>query len=132
MANRPTHFEIHAADPQRAMKFYTDLFGWKFDKWGEQDYWMITTGPDSERGINGGLMPRHGENPDPKEPTPVIAYVCTVSVEDLDAMITRAQELGGVEALAKMDMGPGSVAYYKDTESNLFGMFCENVQAEQA
>jgi len=28
----PIHFEIHAADPRRAIRFYT-LFGWTFTKW---------------------------------------------------------------------------------------------------
>ena len=25
---RPVHFEIHAADLQRAVTFYTEVFGW--------------------------------------------------------------------------------------------------------
>ena len=29
---RPVHFEIHATDPQRAIRFYTQLFGWTFTK----------------------------------------------------------------------------------------------------
>ncbi len=29
---RPIHFEIHAADPQRAIAFYAALFGWGFSK----------------------------------------------------------------------------------------------------
>lgn len=27
---RPIHFEIHAADPERAQRFYGALFGWSF------------------------------------------------------------------------------------------------------
>ena len=30
---RVTHFYIDADDPERAAKFYSDLFGWKIDKW---------------------------------------------------------------------------------------------------
>ena len=42
---RPVHFEIHAADPQRAIAFYTSLFDWKFAQWdGPMEYWMVTTG----------------------------------------------------------------------------------------
>jgi hypothetical protein len=29
---RPIHFEINAADPQRAIAFYAALFGWGFSK----------------------------------------------------------------------------------------------------
>src|SRR5271154_5487358 len=58
---RPIHFEIHAENPQRAIKFYTDLFGWTFSKWnGPQDYWLIKTGEPGTPGIDGGLLPRRG------------------------------------------------------------------------
>ena len=56
---RPTHFEIPSDNPERAISFYEAIFGWKFQKWeGPMPYWMITTGPDSEPGINGGMLPR--------------------------------------------------------------------------
>ncbi len=42
---RPIHFEIPADDPDRAIAFYRDVFGWKFQKWeGPMPYWLITTG----------------------------------------------------------------------------------------
>ena len=30
---RVIHFEIPADDPDRAAKFYGNVFGWKLDKW---------------------------------------------------------------------------------------------------
>jgi predicted enzyme related to lactoylglutathione lyase len=44
--SRPVHFEIMAADPARAVEFYTKVFGWQIHKWegGDQDYWLVTTG----------------------------------------------------------------------------------------
>jgi predicted enzyme related to lactoylglutathione lyase len=30
---RVVHFEIHAADPARGVKFYGKIFGWTFQKW---------------------------------------------------------------------------------------------------
>ena len=42
---RPIHFEIPAENPERAMEFYSSIFGWKFSKWaGPMDYWVISTG----------------------------------------------------------------------------------------
>src|SRR5207248_9917827 len=39
---RVVHFEVHADDPERAAKFYRELFGWRVEKWsGPVDYWMI-------------------------------------------------------------------------------------------
>ena len=59
---RVVHFEIHAGDPERAVNFYQTLFGWNFQKWeGPMPYWLITTGPDDQRGINGGLVQRQGK-----------------------------------------------------------------------
>jgi len=49
---RPVHFEIHAADPDRAVAFYETVLGWKFERWGDLPYWLITTGEGP--GIDGG------------------------------------------------------------------------------
>ncbi len=120
---RPIHFEIHATDPERAATFYRELFGWSITKWpGPVDYWLVGTGA-SAPGIDGAILRRMGESPDPDAKTAVIAYVCTIGVDDLDAAIEKAQALGGTEALAKREVpGVGWQAYYKDTEGNIFGM----------
>jgi hypothetical protein len=117
---RVVHFEIHAADPDRAVNFYQTLFGWTFQKWeGPMDYWLITTGPNDQPGINGGLVRRQGEI----DGQAVIAYVCTVDVENLDASVQTALDNGGQIALPKMPIpGMGWLAYCKDTEGNIFGM----------
>lgn len=117
---RVLHFEIHASDPERGKKFYEKVFGWTFQKWeGPMEYWLITTGPDSEPGINGGLMRRQGEI----DGQAVIAYVCTIGVADLEATMATVEANGGKVALPKMPIpGMGWLAYYKDTEGNIFGM----------
>jgi predicted enzyme related to lactoylglutathione lyase len=53
----------------------------------------------------------------------VNAFVCTVDVADLDAMVARLVEAGGTVALPKMPIPTvGWLAYGKDTEGNIFGM----------
>ena len=52
------HFEIPADDLDRAIKFYKDVFGWEIEKWDQGDYWLVSTGPDDEPGINGAIMPK--------------------------------------------------------------------------
>jgi predicted enzyme related to lactoylglutathione lyase len=117
---RVVHFEIHAGDPERAIKFYQNCFCWTFQKWdGPMPYWMIITGPDDQRGINGGLVPRRGEI----DGQAVIAYVCTLDVKSIDSSIATVEANGGTVALAKMPIpGMGWLAYCKDTEGNIFGM----------
>jgi len=126
---RPIHFEIHAAEPQRAIAFYTALFGWKFEQWAGQPYWLVSTGDKSAPGIDGGLLPRRG--PAPAEMAAVNAFVCTIDVPDVDAASARVVELGGTIALPKMPIPTvGWLAYGKDTEGNLFGMMAMDANAK--
>ena len=117
---RVVHFEIHAENPERAAAFYRKVFDWQIAKWdGPVDYWPITTGPDSEPGINGAILQRQG----PINGAAVIAYVCTIGVADIDATIANVMAQGGTEALPKMAVpGIGWLAYFKDTEGNVFGI----------
>ena len=126
---RVVHFEIHAADPARAAKFYADLFGWDIQKFdGPWDYWLITTGAEGTRGINGGMVPRRG--PAPTEGQAVNAYVCTVEVPNLDESFAKALTLGATVALPKMPIpGIGWLAYIKDPEGNILGMMQPDEQA---
>ena len=117
---RVVHFEIPATDPERAVQFYRDVFGWEISKWeGPEDYWLVTTGPEGEMGINGGIM-RRTQEVDGESPT---AYVCTVGVESLDEYVMKVEANGGSVVVPKMAVpGVGWLAYCRDTEGNQFGM----------
>ena len=119
---RPIHFEIHVDDPERAIQFYSSLLDWTFTHWGNSggwDYWLIKTGEEGTRGIDGGMMRRMG----PINGDSVIAYVCTVDVPDLDGYLERALAGGATVAMPRMPVpGVGWLAYIKDTEGNIFGM----------
>jgi predicted enzyme related to lactoylglutathione lyase len=127
---RPIHFEIHAADPQRAIGFYGQLLGWTFSKWDSPlDYWLIKTGEPGTPGIDGGLLPRQGPAPAPLQA--VNAFVCTVGIADLDGTVRRATELGGVVALPRMPIpGIGWLAYINDTEGNILGLLQADAAAK--
>ena len=120
--SRVVHFEIHAAQPERAIAFYSGLLGWQFNKWeGPMPYWLVVTGPATERGIDGGLLQRPCA--DPAESQAVNAYVCTADVPDLDAALAKAGALGGTVAVPRMPIpGVGWLAYLKDPEGNLLGL----------
>jgi predicted enzyme related to lactoylglutathione lyase len=52
----------------------------------------------------------------------VIAYVNTVQVEDLAETQCRIGEAGGEQVIEPAVIpGVGTVAYFKDTEGNIFG-----------
>ena len=113
--SRPIHFEIPAENPERAMQFYSNVFGWKFNKWaGPMDYWVISTGHAGEPGIDGGLMPRR----DPNQPC-----VNTVGIVNIDESLKTVEGNGGSCVVPKMAVpGVGWLAYCKDTEGHIFGM----------
>ena len=84
---RPIHFDVTVDDPERAMNFYKDVFGWKFEKWnGPMEYWMATTGDEKEPGINGGLSKR-GESSMPN--------MNTIGVSSVDTFSKMIQDKGG-------------------------------------
>lgn len=112
--SRPVHFEIPSDNPDRAIAFYSEIFGWTFRKWeGPMEYWMVNTGPTEEPGINGGLLRRK----DPAQPC-----VNTITVTDLAATQAAIEKHGGVCVVPKMPVrGVGWLAYYKDLDGHIFG-----------
>lgn len=113
--SRVVHFEVPADDPERAIKFYESVFGWRIEKWeGPIEYWLIMTGPEEEPGIDGGLARRE----DPS--TRVENFI---DVKDLDASLAAVKAQGGEVIRPRMAVpGVGWLAYIEDTEGNVFGL----------
>ena len=121
MPNRVVHFEIQAENPERAIKFYQDTFSWKFEKWGENQYWMIMTAEkdSKEPGINGGLLPRPAKTP--LHECGTNAFVCTMQVENFDETAKKILTAGGIVAMPKFALvGMAWQGYFLDTEGNTF------------
>jgi uncharacterized protein len=121
---RVVHFEIQAADVDRAKAFYADAFGWTYEDYSAvtgAPYWGIVTGPSEETGIDGGLLQRPAPAPSPEQGTN--AFVCTIGVEDFDATEQRILTAGGEVALPKYAL-PGMAwqGYFLDSEGNTFGV----------
>ena len=122
--NRVVHFEIHAENLNRAARFYGELLGWKFDKWMPEEYWLITTGPPDEPGINGGLFRRKGH-------VEGSSVICTIQVASVDDSVERVMALGGSNVVPKKGIpGVGWLAYSKDTEGNIFGLMQNDPSAK--
>jgi predicted enzyme related to lactoylglutathione lyase len=112
---RIVHFDVPADDPARAQKFYSEIFGWKFDKWnGPMEYWMTITGEDKQPGINGGLAKR----------MPGQAGITnTIDVSSVDEYSKKIQSKGGKVIAPKMAIPTvGYFAQCMDTEGNIFGI----------
>jgi uncharacterized protein len=116
---RPVHFEIHASDPAKVARFYSEVFDWKITHLPELTYWLIDSGTGD--GINGGIVQRRG--PAPATDNPVGAFVCSMGISSVDEFVARATKAGGTVALPKMTIpGVGYQAYMKDPDGNIFGL----------
>lgn len=115
---RPVHFELPADDPERASKFYSEVFGWQIQKWdGPIDYWLAGTGAEGEMGIDGGIFKRQAGEPGE------FGTVNTIGVADLDASVAAVEAHGGSVLRGRMPIpGMGWLAYCLDTEGNTFGL----------
>lgn len=119
---RIIHFEMPIDDPERAVKFYKEVFDWEIEKWeGPVDYWLITTGKEDEQGINGALTRR--EN--------LKTVTNTVEVKDADIYAKKIEEKGGKLKTPKMTIpGIGYMYYCEDTEGNVFGIMQSDMNAK--
>ena len=85
--SRVTHFEIPADDPERAILFYQQVFGWRFEKWsGPLEYWLVMTGPEDQPDIDGGLARGEG-------PATVVENI--IEGKDLDISLKNVEDKGG-------------------------------------
>jgi uncharacterized protein len=121
--SRVIHFEIPAADPERAATFYRKVFGWKIEKWpGPTDYWLVSTGEDGQPGINGGML---------RKQAPTTATTNTIGVDSVDSAITSVQKAGGKLIMPKTPIPTiGYFAYCEDPEGNLFGVMQADTNAK--
>ena len=117
---RPIHFEIPVDDQERAAAFYRSVFGWDIQQWEGAPYWLATTGPDDQPGINGALGKR-GES--------FASPMFVIGVEDIEDSMAAVEGAGATIVVGKNPVpGVGWSAYFEDTEGNQLGLF----QADQS
>lgn len=114
MSNRVIHFEIPSDDLEKSTAFYNKIFGWKFTQFGNQEYWLATTGNDNEPGINGAIMKKkHPDQP----------FTSTIKVDNIEATIQSIENEGGKIVVPKMPIpGVGWLLFFKDLDNNIFGV----------
>jgi uncharacterized protein len=119
------HFEIPAADLDRAKNFYGSIFGWQLQSMPMQggEYTLIRTTPVDEKtqmptepgSINGGMMER-----DERTPSPVI----TIDVDAIEDALHDIEAAGGSTVTPRTAIpGMGAFAYFRDPEGNVLGLW---------
>ena len=126
------HFEIPADDVERAKKFYSDLFGWKIEKWpgtdskgtSNMEYWIVNTTDDkgNKASIGGGMMKRQDQHQQ---------ITNFIDVNSVDEYSSKIEKLGGKVVVSKMAVPRmGYFAVCHDTENNSFGIWESNENAK--
>jgi predicted enzyme related to lactoylglutathione lyase len=118
---RPNHFEIPVDDPDRAEKFYGEVFGWTFQRYegAPQYYGMANTG-DGDVGINGALFQRGSDG----------VLTLTMSVDAIEDATAQVVQKGGKVVQGKTPIpSMGWFATCVDTEGNRFGLFTNDPNA---
>lgn len=123
-----------ADNVERAKKFYTDLFGWKIEKWpgtssknsssSSMEYWIVSTTDDkgNKAPIGGGLMKRQEQHQQ---------ITNFIDVNSVDEYSSKIEKLGGKVVVTKMAVpGMGYFAVCHDTENNSFGIWETNEGAK--
>ncbi len=117
------HFDVPTEDVERARKFYSALFGWKFESYPEMQYNLITTtNLDGTPGVGGGM----GKRMDPSQR--ITNYFGVSSIDDA---MKKVKALGGSILTEKMAVPTmGFLENCMDTEGNAFGLWEANTEAK--
>jgi hypothetical protein len=106
------HIEIPTTDVRKAGEFYRKLFGWEIDYAFGENYAIFNT----EEGPGGGL-----DKKDEVTPGNIIVYIL---VDDIDAMLEKAVELGGRKVKEKTEIPDiGWFGLFTDLDGNTIGLF---------
>ena len=116
---RFTWYDLMTTDPAAAQSFYTGLIGWGTQQWegGSMPYTMWTN-RDTPMG---GLMELPEEARKQGAPPHWLAYVAT---PDLDATVSRAQELGAKVYVPRTEIpDSGAFAVLADPQGAVFAVY---------
>lgn len=107
--------QLSTTDPEAAVSFYTELFGWKEEKLdgGDQSYWSFR---NSEDWLNGGAMALPPGSPAPPHWLPFFAS------DRLDGHAGRVAELGGTVIVPILPVPAGRLLVAQDSQGAAFGL----------
>lgn len=122
--DKVVHFEIPVDDVNRAKEFYGAIFEWDLQDYemGGGTYTILQTVAVDERqmpkepgAINGGMMRRSAETPNP---------VITIQVDAIDDALKKIEAGGGSVVTPRTEIpNMGWFAYFKDPEGNTMGLW---------
>ena len=117
MASAINWFEIPVSDMDRAVKFYSDIFGISMDVFEMTPGFPMAMFP-AEDGTGGALIKGEGYVPSMEG-----TLVYLNGGDDLTAVISCVEAANGSVIMPKMSIGEnGFIAMFADTEGNRIGL----------
>lgn len=110
-------FEVTSPNPERAQKFYAELFGWQVNADPAMGgYALVDTGA-GDGAIGGGIGA-------PAEPGDAGVKIY-MRVDNLETYLSRAEELGGTRVMPPMELPGdfGTIAVFADPDGNRVGLW---------
>ena len=106
--------QLNTTDPEAAQRFYTDLFGWRFEEMqgGPGPYYGIYCG---ER-VNGGMMQLPPGQPAPPH------WLAYFGIDDIDAAAEQIGSAGGRIVVEKMEVPGGQILVAQDPQGATFAL----------
>jgi predicted enzyme related to lactoylglutathione lyase len=116
MKNKLSHFAIYTDDVSRAKDFYSKVFEWGFQSFGQQDFLQIKN-DNSDKGELIGALQSRNYSPVPEK---IIGLECTISVGNVGDIIERVKNNGGQILMPKTAIPyVGWITKFLDTDGNL-------------
>lgn len=106
--------EISSQEPEKAVKFYSNVFGWEFSE-PHWDYWAMSEDKGSDnKGIMGGISKGPSDYPHGTR--------IQIEVDSIDAAISKAKENGAMIVREKMEFDEFYLAFLVDPTGIGFGL----------
>ena len=111
--NKIGYIEIPTDNIEETKKFYSNMFGWEYEKSGEggerENYWLI-----KNAGIKGAITSKREDNQTP---------TFYIMVESIDDFIAKSQRQDAKVVVDKKEISEGFYATLQDQQQNTFGLW---------
>jgi predicted enzyme related to lactoylglutathione lyase len=112
--NKIGYIEIPTDNIEETKKFYSNMFGWEYEKSKEdkeegENYWLI-----KNAGLKGAITSKRENNQTP-------TYY--IMVESIDDFIAKSQKQGAKVIVNKKEIPEGFYATLEDHQQNTFGLW---------
>ncbi len=107
--------QLNTNDSERAIEFYSGLFGWSFDKQPDTEipYWGVSVGGR----LGAGMMLLPADAPAPPH------WLVYFGIDDIDAAAAKIGESGGALLVPKTAVPGGEIVVAQDPQGAVFAFF---------